>query len=183
MSNASDKKLDALRALITDTSQPPVHLWHPEHSAEIDMRIARNGDWFYKGSLIQRERMVKLFSSVLRKDEDGHTYLVTPQERLRITVEDAPFTAVLMDVYGSGDSQSLAFTTNLHEKIIASAEHPISIEYSHPGSDPSPYLVVRDKLRALISRSVFMDLAALLVEVNGQHGVYSEGTFMCFPNE
>ncbi len=178
MSTVSDQQLESLQLAIADTDHPPVHLWHPERTADIDMLIARNGDWFYKGSLIQRKRMVKLFSTVLRSDDDGHTYLVTPHERLRIQVEDAPFTAVLMDINGVGIDQTLVFTTNLDEQVIAGADHPLSVEYTRAGGEPSPYIHVRDKLRALISRTVFMDLAQLLVQENNEHGVYSQGSFL-----
>jgi hypothetical protein len=120
--------LDAIAEAITSKSLPPVHLWNPAVTRDIDMRIERNGDWFYLGSKINRIRMVKLFSTVLRVDE-GQTYLVTPQERLRIDVDDAPFTAVLVEQQGEGEEQSLVLTTNLGDNVTAGEQHPISVEY------------------------------------------------------
>jgi len=155
-----------------------VHLWEPENVRDINMRIARNGDWFYNDSLIQRKRMVKLFSTVLRVDEDEHTYLVTPHEKLRIVVEDAPFTAVLLDTHGSGKDQVLVFTTNSDEQVVADKEHPVIVKYHSPNGEPSPYVLVRDRLQALISRTVFYELAALGVQEDDNFGVYSSGVFM-----
>jgi len=169
--------LDSIADAISNKSLPPVHLWNPDVTRGIDMRIARNGDWFYMGSKINRMRMVKLFSSVLRVDE-GQTYLVTPRERLRIDVEDAPFTAVLVEKYGVGDEQSLVFTTNLGDKVIAGEQHRVSVDYKEPGGEPSPYLVVRDSLAALISRAVFYQLAEWSEERLGVLGVMSKGCFM-----
>jgi len=142
------------------------------------MRIARNGDWFYNGSIIARKRMVNLFSSVLRCDSDGETYLVTPQERLRIKVEDAPFTAVLLHKEGAGENQGLVLITNTDDKVLAGSQHPIVVEYKRPDGEPSPYILVRDNLRALISRSVFIELANLADNKGGEIGVYSDGYFM-----
>lgn len=161
MTSPADASLDALQDLLSTTSLPPVHEWHPEVKRDIDMRIARNGDWFYNGGLIARKRMVKLFSNVLRVDDDGETYLVTPAEKLRISVEDAPFTAVLLHKEGTGKHQGLVLTTNAGDKVLAGEHHPIVVEYTRPGGEPSPYILVRDRLRALISRSVFIELAEL----------------------
>ena len=170
--------LDALKDVLSSTKLPPVHLWHPEHTREIDMRIARNGDWFYNGSIIPRKRMVKLFSTVLRLDADGHTYLVTPQERLRIQVEDAPFTAVLLHKEGQGEKQGLVLSTNTEDKVLAGEQHPIVVEYTRPDGEPSPYITVRDGLRALISRAVFIELAELCESRDDQIGLLSDGFFM-----
>jgi len=170
--------LEALKEQLSSTKLPPVNSWHPELTRDIDMRISRNGDWFYNGSIIARKRMVKLFSSVLRCDSDGETYLVTPQERLRIQVEDAPFTAVLLHREGSGEKQGLVLTTNTDDKILASKHHPIVVEYKSPDGEPSPYILVRDNLRALISRSVFIELANLAYSKDDQIGVHSDGHFL-----
>ena len=169
--------LDDIAQLVSQTSLPPVHQWNPDVTRSIDMRIERNGDWFYNGSLIQRLRMVKLFSTVLRVD-NGLTYLVTPQERLLIEVEDAHFTAVLVERHGAGDDQSLVFTTNIGDKVIADEQHSVFVEYLEKGGDPSPYLVVRDSLKALISRAVFYQLAEWAEERTGVLGVSSQGCFM-----
>ena len=170
--------LEALADTLAVPSLPPVHDWHPSLTRDVDIRIARNGDWFYEGSRIDRPRMVKLFSTVLRVDEDDQTYLVTPQERLRITVEDAPFTAVLVERHGAPDASTLVFTTNVGDEVIADAQHPIHVNYSTAGGEPSPYLLVRDSLQALISRAVFYQLADWAVEHNGLLGVESAGVFM-----
>ena len=159
-------------------SLPPVNDWHPDTTRDVDIRIARNGDWFYEGSLIERTRMVKLFSTVLRVDDDGHTYLVTPQERLRITVDDAPFTAVLVEQHGVPEAVTLVFTTNVGDTVIADAEHPIIVNYAAPDSEPSPYVLVRGGLQALINRSVFYQLADWAQERDGIIGVESSGVFM-----
>jgi len=170
--------LEALKDLLSSARLPPVNSWHPAQTREIDMRIARNGDWFYNGSIIPRKRMVKLFSTVLRCDADGQTYLVTPQERLKIKVEDAPFTAVLLHKEGTGENQGLVLTTNTGDKVLAGTQHPITVEYSRPDGEPSPYILVRDNLRALISRSVFIELAELAESQDDELGVFSDGCFM-----
>lgn len=142
------------------------------------MRIARNGDWFHEGSRIDRSRMVRLFSTVLRKDGDD-TYLVTPQERLLIEVEDAPFTAVLLEQqHDEQGVPGLVFTTNLGETVLADEQHPIVVRYTTPDGEPSPYVRVRGRLQALISRAVFMELADLAIEQDGRLGVVSRGYFM-----
>jgi len=169
--------LDSIVDAISSNKLPPVHAWNPSVTRDIDMRIARNGDWFYLGSRIQRERMVKLFSTVLRID-DGDTYLVTPQERLRITVDDAPFVATLVERHGADEDQTLVFTTNVGERVVVDEKHRITVHYDEPDGEPSPYLDVRDSLRALISRSAYYDLAGWAEQREGHFGVFSAGVFM-----
>jgi len=178
MSDNTLGSLNDLQKLLSAKKLPPVHLWEPDNVRDIDIRIARNGDWFYNGSLIQRKRMVKLFSTVLRVDDDEHTYLVTPHEKLRVVVEDAPFTAVLLDTHGSGQEQVLIFTTNTDEQVIADKAHPIYVKYHKTNGEPAPYVIVRDRLSALISRAVFYELAELGVQQGDIFGVYSSGEFM-----
>ena len=178
MSNNASGRLDDLQELLSAKKLPPVHLWEPENVRDIDIRIARNGDWFYNGSLIQRKRMVSLFSTVLRVDDDENTYLVTPHEKLRIVVEDAPFTAVLLEARGVGSEQVLIFTTNTGERVVADKEHPIYVKYQQTNGEPSPYVLVRDRLHALISRSVFFELGELSVQQDDIYGVFSSGEFM-----
>ncbi|MCR9256430.1 MAG: DUF1285 domain-containing protein [Alphaproteobacteria bacterium] len=122
------------------------------------MRIARDGTWFYQGTPIGRKRLCQLFSTVLRRHEDGSFWLVTPVERGLIDVEDAPFTAVEMTVAGQGAAQTLTFRTNLDEEITADADHPIHVEFDPVSLEPSPYIQVREGLDALIVRSVFYHL-------------------------
>ena len=176
MTENKSSLLDIANA-ISENSLPPVHAWQPATTRDVDIRIARNGDWFYQQSRIDRPRMVKLFSSVLRVD-NGETFLVTPQERLRVVVEDAPFTAVLVEQHGVPDAKALVFTTNVGDKVIADEQHLITVDYSLSGGEPSPYLLVRDSLKALISRTVFYQLADWAEERDGVLGVESRGCFM-----
>jgi len=174
----SDSRLLSLFDTISEQSLPPVQAWQPCVTRSIAMHIAKNGDWYYQDSLIKRPRMVKLFSTVLRVDDDGLTYLVTPQERLRITVEDAPFTAVLLEPFDVPDAQTLVLTTNVGDKVIVDEQHPIWVNYDKPGGEPSPYVLVRDRLKALITRAVYYELAELAQERDEMIGVESRGFFM-----
>ncbi|MEX0299820.1 MAG: DUF1285 domain-containing protein [Kordiimonas sp.] len=137
---------------------PPVEKWNPDFCGDIDMRIASDGTWFYMGTPITRERMVKLFSTVLRKDDDGKTYLVTPVEKIGITVDDAHFIATGFEKVGDLNEQVLSFTTNVGDVVIADEEHPIRVEIDPKTEEPRPYIRVRGQLDALIARSVFYEL-------------------------
>lgn len=137
---------------------PPVEKWNPDFCGDIDMRIASDGTWFYMGTPIGRENMVRLFASVLRKDQDGKTYLVTPVEKIGITVDDAHFVAVSVDVAGEDDDLTLCFTTNVGDQIIAGPDHRIRVEVDANSGEPRPYLHVRGRLEALISRNVYYEL-------------------------
>jgi len=156
---------------------PPVHLWQPERSGSIDIRISLDGRWFHEGVEIKRMGLVKVLASVLRCDADGFV-LVTPAERLLIEVEDAPFIAGGMEVQNAGTAhQELLFTTNLGELVVASAERPIVVNYTNPNdpAEPRPYVEVRTGLQALIARSVFYRLVELTREHNGRYVVASAG--------
>lgn len=159
---------------------PPVHLWNPPFCGDIDMRIARDGTWYYQGSPIGRKPMVKLFSSVLRRDGDDY-FLVTPVEKLGIRVDDAPFVAVTLAVEGEGEQRCLRFTTQVDDDVIAGAEHPLRVEHDPVSGEPAPYLHVRANLEALIHRNVFYQLVDLAVEreIDGKIwlGVWSSGEF------
>lgn len=161
---------------------PPVHLWNPDFCGDIDMRIARDGTWFYLGTPIGRKPMVRLFSTIIRREGDDY-FLVTPVEKVGITVDDAPFVAVLMEVEGEGQSQVLRFTSNVDEVIEAGAEHPLRVTVDPTTQEPAPYLHVRSNLEALIHRNVFYQLVDLCVmrEIDGQRwlGVWSHGEFFC----
>ena len=161
--------------------RPPVHTWNPDYCGEIEIRIARDGTWYYQGTPINRERMVQLFSTVLRRDDDDVYYLVTPVEKLAIEIEDAPFVAVEMTVHGTGRGQVLVFRTNVDDEVMAGAEHPIRIVVDPDAGQPAPYIHVRDRLEALIARAVFYDLVELGVEEehNGEShfGVWSADVF------
>lgn len=160
---------------------PPVEDWRPEYCGEMDMTIRRDGSWWHEGSRITRERLVRLFSTILRKDADGQTYLVTPGEKIRIQVEAAPFLAVRVDAEGEGRDQRLGFLTNMDEIVAAGPDHPIRVETGEDG-EPEPFVHVRGRLEALITRAAFYDLAELAVEGEtgtGEPamGVWSGGAF------
>ena len=171
---------DSLIAQISKQGLPPVHLWNPELCGDIDMRIARDGTWFYMGSPIGRQRLVKLFSTVLRKDDDGEIYLVTPVEKLRIDVDDAPFLVVQLEEQGQSQDQDLYFRTRTDDVVLAGKDHPIWVEFAADG-EPSPYIEVRNGLHGLIARNVYYQLVNLGVEweVDGEcaFGVWSSGSF------
>ncbi|TDV70506.1 DUF1285 domain-containing protein [Pseudomonas sp. LP_7_YM] len=164
----------------TGKGLPPVHLWNPDFCGDIDMRIARDGTWFYLGTPIGRKPMVRLFSTIIRRDGDDY-FLITPVEKVGIRVDDAPFVAVLLEVEGEGESQVLRFTTNVEDEIEASAEHPLRISIDAATEEPAPYVHVRSHLEALIHRNVFYQLVSLAVsqEIDGQRwlGVWSHGEF------
>ncbi|WP_434458388.1 DUF1285 domain-containing protein [Stutzerimonas urumqiensis] len=159
---------------------PPVHLWNPPFCGDIDMRIARDGTWFYQGTPIGRPAMVRLFSTVLRRDDDRF-FLVTPVEKVGITVDDAPFVVTQVTAEGSGESQRLRCMTNVEDEVIISAEHPLRVETAATSQEPRPYIHIRANLEALVSRSVFYQLVELAVphSLDGQQwlGVWSAGSF------
>lgn len=163
---------------------PPVHLWNPEFCGDLDMRIARDGTWFYMGTPIGRERLVRLFSTILRHDEDGKYYLVTPVEKVGITVDDAPFLAVAMKVEGEGRDQALTFTTSVGDETVAGSDHPLRFEIDDETGEPAPYVHVRARLDALINRATFYDLVELGVEEEHEgerwFGIWSGGVFFPF---
>ena len=171
---------DLQREAAAGRSLPPVERWNPAHCGDIDIRIARDGTWFHQGSPIGRKELVRLFSTILRKDGDDYV-LVTPAEKMRIAVEDAPFMAVLMDVQGQGREQRLIFTTNVGDVTIADKDNPIRVETDQVSEEPAPYVHVRRGLEARIARAVFYQLADLAVAGEGAHagmlGVWSGGIF------
>jgi uncharacterized protein len=147
---------------------------------DLDMRIARDGTWFYRGTPIARQPLVKLFASVLRREDDGSYWLVTPVERGRIAVEDAPFLAVELTSEGSGRNRRLSFRTNLDEIVAAGREHPLRVETAANG-EPTPYLLVRPGLEARLNRPVFYELVDLADaergDSGGPFGLWSDGVF------
>ena len=136
---------------------PPVDKWNPPFCGDIDLKILRDGRWMYMGTEIKRPAMVRLFSTILRLDPDGEYYLVTPVEKVRIQVEDTPFLIVSMDKLKKENKTSLIFYTSLQDEIILTKKNPISIEVNDK-NEPSPYILVRNNLRGLISRSVYYEL-------------------------
>ena len=157
----------------------PVHLWNPPYCGEIEMRIAADGTWFYRGSPIGRAPLVQLFASILRKDGDRYV-LVTPVERVGITVDDAPFLAVEMRREDASGEPRLVFRTNVEDEVAVDAEHPLRFE-SGAADGVKPYVKVRGELWALVKRALFFDLVALgeVQAWNGQDwfGVRSSGLF------
>lgn len=135
---------------------PPVHLWNPDFCGDIDMEIKRNGQWFYLGTPINRAPLVKLFSSVLRRDDDDCYYLITPVEKVRIRVEDAPFLITTVERLEREGQHYLQMTTQTGDIVVAGGEHPIWLEYH--GDEPSPYIHVRARLHALIGRNAYYQM-------------------------
>jgi hypothetical protein len=147
---------------------PPVDKWHPAHCGDIDIRIARDGTWFHEGTPVGRRELVRLFSTILRKDGNDYV-LVTPAEKMRIVVEDAPFLAVLLRVEGEGPRQNLMFTTNVGDETVAGRDNPIRVPIDPVTREPSPYVHVRRGLEAKISRSVYYQLAEIAVPGEGEY--------------
>lgn len=163
--------LSEIAKLVADRKLPPVNEWHPENSGDSEMRIVADGRWFHRGGEIKRPAMVRAFSSLLRHDDDGSFWLVTPYERLSIIVEDAPLIAVELRNEGAGDQRALAFRLNTDDLVIADAEHTLEFR-------PLPYLHVRGGLWAKLARPVYYELAELaLAENNDPLGLWSNGSF------
>jgi uncharacterized protein len=186
---ADNRRADAyppgLAALAAQAGKPaperPVESWNPPHCGSIDMRIAADGTWHYCGSLIAREALVRLFASVLRREADGEYVLVTPVEKLAITVEDSPFVAVEMAVDGEGANQSLTFRTDVGDIVTAGPEHPLRFAVEAGTGGLKPYLNVRGRLEARLARQLVFELAELADKHAGLDGVWSAGAFFPFP--
>ena len=168
------------RATAKGRGIPPVHLWNPPHCGDLDIRISRDGTWFYMGTPIGRPELVRLFSTILRKDGDSYV-LVTPVEKVGITVEDAPFVAVDFELEGSGQAQTLTFTTNVADTVKAGPDAPIRIERDPKTGEPSPYVRIRANLDALIDRKSFYRLVDIgtseIYQGKDWFGVWSGGQF------
>ena len=170
------RSLSDLAALIGERTHPPVDRWNPEHCGQSDMRIAADGTWFHLGSPITRAAMVRLFSTVLRREPDGSHVLVTPVEKLSIEVEVTAFRAIAMTSEGTGDKRRIAFELDSGDAVILGPDHPLTIGGDAHG--PSPRLAVRHGLEALIARPLYYELAEIaLAENNDPPGVWSEGAF------
>jgi uncharacterized protein len=148
------------RARGQERGLPPVERWNPPFCGNIDMEIRRDGTWFYCGTPIGRPAMVELFASVLRKDEDGKTYLVTPVEKVGIRVEDAPFTIVEIDVAGEGDEQRITARSNVGDVVEAGADHALRFDIEPQHGGLKPYLHVRGRLEGLFTRAATHALVA-----------------------
>lgn len=174
-----------LSALVAEAGKQakarPVERWNPPYCGEIDMRIAADGTWHYRGSPIGREALVRLFASVLRRDPDGRHVLVTPVERLGITVDDAPFLAVEVLAEGEGADRTLTFRTNVGDIVAADAEHPLRFETEAGTEGLKPYLRVRGGLEALATRTLALELVDMAEEKDRAMGLWSGGVFFAFP--
>ncbi|WFE74514.1 DUF1285 domain-containing protein [Roseinatronobacter sp. S2] len=177
---SADTLAQAAQAAAKGKGLPPVHLWNPPFCGDLDMRIARDGTWFYQGTPIGRPALVRLFSTIL-KLEDGKYFLVTPVEKVGITVDDAPFVAVDFRIDGTGQGQEIVFITNVGDEAPAGADHPIRVIRDRDTGEPAPYVMIRDGLEALIDRKSFYRLVELCtheMHAGAQwFGIWSGGVF------
>ena len=170
--------ISGLEALLKEQGgkgPPPVERWNPPYCGDIGMRIRADGTWLYQNSPIGRKPLVRLFSTVLRKDADGRTYLVTPVEKVDVTVDDAPFLAVEMQVEGEGRDQVLTFRTNVDDIVRCGPDNPLRFAVEAAAGGLKPYLLVRGRLEALLTRALYYDLVELAVEEGGRLAVWSGG--------
>jgi hypothetical protein len=176
----SAENLASAASAASKKGPPPVHLWNPPFCGDIDMEIRRDGTWFYLGTPIGRIGLVKLFSSILWREGDAY-FLVTPVEKVGIRVRDVPFVAVDAEVKGAGEDRCISFRTNVDEEVTAGPDHPIRVERDAGTGEPSPYVLVRRNLEALIDRKTFYRLVEVgeHAEVEGMRwfGLRSGGVF------
>ncbi|OQX38952.1 MAG: proteophosphoglycan precursor [Oceanospirillales bacterium LUC14_002_19_P2] len=176
-----DSLLSNLEKIRTEAGLPPVHAWNPPFCGDMDMVIRRDGSWHYMGSPIGRASMIRLFSTIMRHDDDDCYYLVTPVEKIRIQVEDAPFVAIAVDAEGEGQDQVLTFTTNVGDTVRLDSEHPFRVDLDPESAEPSPYILVRDRLEALVHRNIFYQLVEMAdiqsMEKSDWYGIWSGGAF------
>ncbi|MCH9807059.1 MAG: DUF1285 domain-containing protein [Alphaproteobacteria bacterium] len=168
--------LEELIKAAKSAGQAPVERWSPPYFGDIGLSIGRDGRWFYQGSAIGRMALVKLFARVLWRDEDGRHFLVTPAEKVDVTVEDAPFLAVEMEVRGHGEGQQLIFRTNVDDVVACGRDARLRFEME-TGGGVKPYVAVRGRLEALVVRSTTYDLLQLAVEYEDRAGIWSGGEF------
>ncbi len=154
---------------------PPIEQWNPAYCGEAGFEILKDGTWLHQGTRITRETMKRLFASILRKDADGETYLVTPVEKILVKVEDAPFLAVRVDRAGAGEGQALIFTTEVGDVVKAGPANPIRVAYD--GDTPRPYVLVRGRLEARILRAPFYEMVEWAQTRDGALGVWSGGVW------
>jgi hypothetical protein len=171
--------LDEVARIVAEGRLPPVEKWHPDHCGDSQMVIRADGSWLHEGTQITRGPLVRLFSTILRREPDGSHVLVTPGEKLTIAVEDAPFVAVEMTSEGEGAARRLAFRTNVGDLVVAGPDHALTIE--DRGHGAHPYLRVRGGLDALVARPVYYELAGLAIDApagpGGAIGLWSDGAF------
>ena len=168
--------LDALAKALSSRSLPPVDQWHPDHCGDSQMVIHRDGSWTYRGDPIARNAMIRLFSTVLRCEPDGSHVLVTPAERLAITVQSTPFRALAMTTEGDGEARRLALEIDHADAVIVGRDHPLTIVDTPAG--PSPRVLVRGRLEAELARPLYYELAEIaLAEGHDPPGIWSDGAF------
>jgi len=184
-SDTSSSRIGGLEALIRAQAakgSAPVEQWDPPYCGDIGLRIRGDGLWLYRDSPICRPALVKLFASVLRKDADGRHYLVTPAEKVDVAVDDAPFLAVEMEVRGTGPSQGLIFRTNVDDIVTAGPHNPLCFAVEPDSGGLKPYLLVRGRLQALVTRALAYDLVEIAVAEEGRGlGLWSGGAFFPMP--
>lgn len=173
---SADSIAASVQAATRGKGLPPVHLWNPPYCGDLDIRIARDGTWFYLGTPIGRPALVRLFSTIL-KLEEGRYFLVTPVEKVGITVDDAPFVAVDFDRDTQGGAQVLQFHTNVGDTVAAGPENPIRVTRDDSTGEPAPYVHVRAGLEALIDRKSFYRLVEIGSHHDGWFGLWSGGAF------
>jgi hypothetical protein len=178
----SSLSLAEVARLAAEQKLPPVDRWNPTHCGDSGMRIARDGGWWHEGAPIGRPAMVRLFSTILRREPDGSHVLVTPVEKLGIVVEDAAFQAVEMKREGEGRDARIAFRLDTGDLVTAGPDHALRFAGTQDG--PRPYLHVRGGLEALVARPLYYDLAEIALEAGGDTpGVWSDGAFFPLPIE
>ena len=176
MSNNTLSAIFSELSKLDEDTFPPVDDWNPPLCENVSMSIDRSGKWFFMNSPIGRQRMVNLFSRVLRLDKEGY-FLVTPVEKIHIKVEDKPFVIVDFEITGKNKDQIISFKTNTDEVFEVNENHPLRVETKKTDNEPSPYVLVRKNLEGLISRNVFYRLVDLSEEIEGLYGIYSAGKF------
>ncbi len=170
------QSLDSIAALVADREYPPVDQWHPTHCGDSEMRIARDGSWYHQGQPINRPAMVRLFSTVLRREPDGSHVLVTPVEKLSIEVDGTAFLALEMESEGANQTRRIALRLNSGDALVIGPEHPMAIV--DDGHGPQPRVAVRHGLEAALVRPLYYELAEIaLAEGHDPPGVWSDGAF------
>ena len=187
MSDAGSLRISGLEGLLKaqqEKGPAPVERWDPPHCGDIGLKIRADGVWLYRESPILRPELVKLFAGVLRGDADGRHYLVTPAEKIEVAVEDAPFLAVEMEVANSGRGQTLFFRTNVDDIVAVGPEHPLRFAVEEKTQGLKPYILVRGRLEALVTRALNYELIDLALEdcsCDGDLGIWSGGGFFALP--
>jgi hypothetical protein len=176
--------MDRLKDLLKQAeAAAPLEGWDPPYCGDIDLAIARDGTWHYRGSAVARPALTKLFARILRCEPDGRYYLVSPVEKVDVAVADAPFVAVELEASGRGRDQSLLFRTNVDDVVACGPSHPLRFALAAPGDGLKPYVHVRGRLEALVTRALVYELAELAAAgPDGvSQGIWSGGVFFAFP--